>query len=184
MIVMARCTVPLILLMTSLEVPDCHCTYFLLLDLLFFEVLQYITGTLKKGISTRYLPVESIGWGATVILAWNRHGATMMLAWGGMERERTWGDMERTWGGMERTWGGNDAGLGRHETDMGRHGTGTDMGRHGTGTDLGRQCCGFEADSPGLRLHNVMCFLTVCRFTSNHQQLHRCVSERVATLHM
>lgn len=74
---MARCTVPLILLMSSLEVPDCHCTHSLLLDLLFFEVLQYITSTLK-GISTRYLPVESIGWGgATVILTWNGHGADM-----------------------------------------------------------------------------------------------------------
>ena len=74
---MARCTVPLILLMTSLEVPDCHCTHSLLLDLLFFEVLQYITCTLKKGISTRYLPVESIGWGTTVMLAWSGHGTDM-----------------------------------------------------------------------------------------------------------
>ena len=32
--------------------------------------------------------------------------------------------------------------------------------------------------------HSVMFFLTVCRFTSNHQQLHRCVSESIATLHM
>ena len=32
--------------------------------------------------------------------------------------------------------------------------------------------------------HSVVFFLTVCRFTSYHQQLHRCVSERVATLHM
>ena len=79
---MARCTVPLILLMSSLEVPDCHCTHSLLLDLLFFEVLQYITSTLKKGISTRYLPVESIGWGggdsdSDLERTWDRHGATM-----------------------------------------------------------------------------------------------------------
>ena len=80
--------------MSSLEVPDCHCTHSLLLDLLFFEVLQYITSTLKKGISTRYLPVESIGWGGD-----------------------SDSDLERTWG---RHGAAMNPGLGRHGTDMGR----------------------------------------------------------------
>ena len=83
--------------------------------------------------------------------------------------------MGQTWGDMERAWGDNESWLGATMNPG--------LGRHGT--DMGRQwCCGFEADSPGLRLHNVMCFLIVCRFASNHQQLHRCVSERIATLHM
>ena len=108
-------------------------------------ILQFCTG----------FSFFSLGW---IVIDWFRLGAAMILAWGdsdpGLGRQWSWlgAAMILAWGDMERVWGDSDPGLGRQWTGLGR-----------------QWYCAFGADSPGLQLHNMICFLTICRCTSNHQ---------------